>query len=209
MKYLYQVDIECKDLALWELYDIVNLAEKYNMPELMEELKTQIVQNLVDVVDMATKHSHFEEVSSALLLSCAKYFKKTVGVETDKQMQFVLEKYAEDKERLALKLVSMVSGLPRTECMNCGEESCETGQPVLHQKMRIGLLVKANNTDQIVATQYWGGVNWSMKKFTVIEVQAPSRVKLSFKDGSFPPGWYSSWYYHGGLSYHQTLCYDC
>ena len=109
MEYIYQVDIECKDMALGELYEIVNLAEMYNMPELMKELKTQIVitpltkQNLVDVVDVATRFSQFEEVSSALLLSCANFFKKTVGEEKEKQMQFVLQKYEEGKERLALK----------------------------------------------------------------------------------------------------------
>merc|ERR1712002_825817 len=126
------------------------------MPELMEEMKTQIVntplttQNLVDVVDIAIKHSHFEEVSSALLLSCANFFKKTVGVGTDKQMQFVLENYAEGKERLALKLISMVPGLPRAECNNCGEVSCMAGQPVQYEKLRAGLAVKVNHI-----ANYW------------------------------------------------------
>ena len=214
MEYIYQVDIECKDMALGELYEFVNLAEKYNMPELMKELKTQIeitpltMQNLLDVVDVATRYSHFEEVSSALLLSCAIFFKKTVGEEIDKQMQFVLEKYGEGKERLALKLVSMVSNLPRTVCNNCGEDSCMTGQPVLHENLRKGLEVKGNNSLPLMTTLF-RGKPWSMFNFTVVDVRPPNSVKLCFKDGSCEPRWTLSAFAINPLDYQQALCYDC
>ena len=107
--------------------------------------------------------------------------------------------YAEGKERLALKLISMVPGLPRTtECNNCGEESCLTGQPVLHEKMRKGLEVKFNRS-----AGHWEK-SWNAPNFTVMDVLAPDNVKLRFKDRSGTGTWYKSVY-----GQHQFLCYDC
>ena len=36
--YVYQVDINCEDMSLYELFELVNLAERYDVPELMNEL---------------------------------------------------------------------------------------------------------------------------------------------------------------------------
>ena len=221
IEYIYQVDIECKNLTLVELYDIVNLAEKYNMPNLMEELKTQIkntpltIQNLMDVVDIASTFSHFEEVFQALMLSCAKFFKENVGLEAD-MLKFV-DKYAKGREMLAFKLVSMVPGLPNGECSlvrtvglpkcrNCGEEKCMTGQPVLFENMCRGLKVKPNNAANHQTGQYYWGHPWHLvreDKFIIKNVQAPFRVKLNHIEYHVDR-WHAA-VYHGI----PTMRYDC
>jgi len=82
--YIYQVDIECKDMSLVELYDIVNLAELYSMPKLMEELKIQMeninisADNLMEVAATASEYSQFETVSNAVLEACAKVLQRTL-----------------------------------------------------------------------------------------------------------------------------------
>ena len=41
-EYIYHWDIDCSGLTLLELYDIVNLAEMYDMPKLMAQIKMQM-----------------------------------------------------------------------------------------------------------------------------------------------------------------------
>merc|ERR1719431_398253 len=56
LQYIYHVDIECKDISIVELYELVNLAERYDMPKLKKELKIQMknisisMDNVVEVV---------------------------------------------------------------------------------------------------------------------------------------------------------------
>jgi len=67
IEYIYHVDIECKDISIVELYDIVNLAERYDMPKLKEELKIQMknisisMDNVIEVATSANEYSQFEE----------------------------------------------------------------------------------------------------------------------------------------------------
>jgi len=66
VEYIYHVDIECKDISIVELYDIVNLAERYDMPKLKEELKIQMknisisMDNVIEVATSANEYSQFE-----------------------------------------------------------------------------------------------------------------------------------------------------
>ena len=99
IEYFYQVDIDCGEIDVIELFDILNLAERYNVPKLKEELKEQVkkvpidMKNLVEVGAVALKFSHFEDVSSALLLHCAKVFQKKVRTAAA-QVQFMQEQQA-------------------------------------------------------------------------------------------------------------------
>merc|ERR1719347_952849 len=87
--YFYQVDINCEELTIFELFDLVNLAERYDVPELMNELTRQMeivpitMKNIMEVSITASKFSYFEAASSALLLNCAKVFKENVVKDKD------------------------------------------------------------------------------------------------------------------------------
>jgi len=207
MEYIYQVDIECKNISLLELFNILNLAEKYNVSTFKEALETPIVkypltiENLMDVVETASKYSHFEAVSSALLLACAKFFQKTVGPEYDDQMPFVMEQYARGRGEIALKLMSILASLPKV-CYNCREEECLVDQPVMHLNVRQNLQVKININSQ----NYWGPA-WSNAEFNVDEFKPSENVGIydvRLRDTIGRQGWFKT-EYQG----QRTLCYNC
>ena len=106
LEYIYQVDIECRNISLVELYEIMKLAELYDMPELMEELKIQIenfpisMDNLMQVATAAYEYPQFEDVSKAVMVSCAKFLflHQTIA----EQAEF-LSQYASENGEVVLK----------------------------------------------------------------------------------------------------------
>jgi len=158
IEYFYQVDIDCGEIDVIEMFDIVNLAEKYNVTELNDELKEQMekvpitMDNLMEVAAIASKFSQFGDISSALLLNCAKLFKKEVRTSGD-QVKFMLEQHARgDCTGIAMDILALSKTLPPVECENCKEENCMDGQPVEHAKFEKGLKVKVNTSCDYWAT---------------------------------------------------------
>jgi len=152
LDYFYSVDIDFKDMSVSELFDIVNLAEKYNVPELMDELKKQMalipltMENMMEVATTATQFSQFEGASSALLLHCAQYFNEKVPQLSDR-VEYMVAQNAEGNGVVALNLFSLAHALPPSEgtnCENCKERDCLVGQEVLPSKLVRGLKVKTN-----------------------------------------------------------------
>jgi len=148
IEYIYQVDIECRDISLVELYDIVNLAELYNIPKLTEELKIQMeniplsMDNLMDVATIASEYSQFEEVSNCVMMSCAKFLQKMIRYPADR-LEFALTQYASGNGEVALKLLTLVKQVvPLVECGNCMGKPCVKGQGVPYDRMRSGLKMK-------------------------------------------------------------------
>jgi len=148
IKYIYHVDIECKDISLVELYDIVNLAELYDMPKLTEELKIQMeniplsMDNLMDVATTASEYSQFVEVSKCVMMSCAKFLQKTISYPADR-LEFALTQHASGNGELALELLALVNQVvPLVECSNCKGKPCDVGKGVPYDKMRPGLKMK-------------------------------------------------------------------
>ena len=70
--FIYSKEIDWSVLSVLELYDLVNLAKKYDIPALMEQLKKQIdifhitMENVMEVADMAHQFKQFPDISSAL-----------------------------------------------------------------------------------------------------------------------------------------------
>lgn len=155
--YFYQVDINCIDMTVKELFDLVNLAERYDVPELMYELMGQMkivpicMENLMDVADTALKLSCFELASSTLLMNCAKVFKEKVTKVRDR-IDFMVAQHKKGDGTVALKLLSLVESLPSTECYNCHEDEkeCLAGRMVPMNRLKEGLKVQFNK-----ASSYW------------------------------------------------------
>ena len=148
IEYVYNVDIECKEIGLQELYDIVNLAELYDLPKLTEELKTQMeniplsMDNLMEVASTASEFSQFVIVSNALLMSCAKFLQKKFSDPADR-LEFALNQHASGNVEVAMELLALVKQLPPlVECSNCKGKPCMKEQVVPHSRMRSGLLMK-------------------------------------------------------------------
>jgi len=152
--YFYQVDIDCSEIEIIELIDVVNLAEMYNVPKLKEELIHQMEkapiakENLVEVANLASNFSHFEDVSSTLLLNCARVFQREIFTEAE-QDQFMQHQHERGEwARIAAANILALSKTLPPVCGNCreDEEDCLDGLLVEHQKIRRGLKVKVDGS---------------------------------------------------------------
>ena len=80
--YIYQVDIDIGGIELIEVFDLVNLAERYNVPELKEELKDQMelvpvaLENLMEVATMAIKRLKKSSVDRSRETTSERYIKQ-------------------------------------------------------------------------------------------------------------------------------------
>jgi len=202
--YFYQVDIDCREIELVKLFDIVNLAERYNVPMLKEEMKEQVekvpitMENLMEVAAIASQFSHFEDISSALLLNCAKVFQKEVNT-SDDQIQFILDQQArgEFAVNYATNILALSKTLPPLGCENCKNEKCLDGQPVEHAKLEKGLKVKVDTS----FTAAWGigGGAYAARRYIVENVRGSSNEAGLKEEGNFKTV----------IHNRSTLCYRC
>eukprot|EP00092_Neocalanus_flemingeri_P024367 GFUD01026423.1.p1 GENE.GFUD01026423.1~~GFUD01026423.1.p1 ORF type:complete len:317 (-),score=67.52 GFUD01026423.1:50-949(-) len=205
MFFIYSKDINWGGVTVQEMFDVVNLAEKYIMPELMDEMKKQmenvpITNNdtLFEVAHAATEFSHlFPDVSAALLLTCAKFVQRTIP--PSEQLQFAKDQSGTGKEAIVLQLLVLADDLPALECSNCGSGPCVDGQAVGGiDEFTVGLKLRVNETS------YCWGVNVAGKVYTVLRV-TNSNMMVSVKcesDGSIYD------LYHIWENCH-TFCYGC
>eukprot|EP00092_Neocalanus_flemingeri_P088766 GFUD01112199.1.p1 GENE.GFUD01112199.1~~GFUD01112199.1.p1 ORF type:complete len:299 (-),score=61.73 GFUD01112199.1:141-1037(-) len=140
-EYIYQKEVQWGPLTVLELYDVVNLAEKYDISGLMEEVTNQIVnvpltmENLMEVADTAAQFTQFPTVSSPLLLTCAKFLKKNTKTPAE-LLQFATDQAGKDQADTVLQLLALVKGLPAgkdlpaLKCHNCREDKCVNGSVI-------------------------------------------------------------------------------
>ena len=146
-------------MTVTDLFDVVNLAEKYSMDKLMDVLKTQMMHvpltsdNLIETANIATKFGQlFPNVSSTLLHTCAKFLRRNWSTPAD-QLKFSLNQYKAGHGDTALQLLALIEDLPAT-CETCGEEktNCRDGQTVnCVDKLKAGTKLRKNRN-----TGYFG-----------------------------------------------------
>ena len=128
-----------------EMYDIVNLVERYQMPCLMKEMKTQMEivaitdESLLDTAHIAAQFTQFPDVSSTLLDTCARFLQKTKRTSAER-LDFAINQSGGWQEATALQLLRLVRDLPTLG--NCGDpmEKCKNGKVVESMnKFTIGL----------------------------------------------------------------------
>jgi len=208
--YIYQVDICCEGMTILETFDLVNLAERYDVPEFMDELIEQMklvpitMKNIMEVAKAATEFSHFEAASSALLLNCAKHFQEKVNKAED-QVKFMKAQHKEGNGTVALSLLSLVDTLPPLECSNYHEKECLKKTVVAApSKIVEGLKVQVNK-----ACNYWGanGGRYADVHYTLVEVISTQSFKLRSENGGVRViDAYPYCYKWNGFF---TLIYDC
>lgn len=110
--YIYGIKIEL-DLKAQELFEILNLAERYDVQQLKEEVTEQLkalqieARNVVEVARVAEAYNHFETVSTSVLSSCSKLLKELLATDAelaefcDKRLQF------DDDRKLVTDLMEM------------------------------------------------------------------------------------------------------
>jgi len=127
--FIYGKKIEWKNISVLEIFDVVNLAEKYQIPELLEELTFQLknypltMENVLDIAETVEQFIQFETIVSKLLEHCAIFLKSELNTER-LQFQFALKQSGTGKEKIVLHLLAMAN----PECFNCRKPKCMNGQ---------------------------------------------------------------------------------
>jgi len=215
IKFLYHVDIDYKNMTVSEIFDLVNLAERYDVPKLMQELMVRLtnvplaMNNFMEVAHIASEFSQFEDASAALLLHCAKYFHEEL-TEPREQVKFVVAQQSEGRGIAALKLLSLAESMPPAVCENCREKDCLAGRRVPRKKLFRGQHVMAN-----MKSSYWKNKG-KMLRFSVINYDREQEtVTVKAKDLTTAADLAAT---HGSPygpvnvvypAYDSTLLYDC
>jgi len=135
IEYIYGNTVDWVNMTVEKLFAIANMAEKYQVGNLMNEVDEAAVEfSVVDnddaiaIASTAREFSQFEGLRDLLLKRCSSYLKTT--------LQDIVElaaKYADtDKSDIVFKLIAMMNDVKAEEVENCcRKESCRRGQPIL------------------------------------------------------------------------------
>ena len=154
-----------------EVFHVVDLIERYHIPELMEAVKEHLANfpitddTVLEVAEEAMEYSTmFEAESEHLLLTCAKFLapKLKDGVA---MMQYAKEN--KDRKEVFATLLALMGDIVPTECPNCKKEVCQDGQMVKQDEFREGLIVTNNR-----ASGGWRNVDYGTTKITKVESNA-------------------------------------
>ena len=142
--FIYNKDIDWSDISILKMFDIINIANKYRIPTLTEEVMIQMenvkltLQNVMEVAHTAAQFTKFPDASSHLLMTCAKFVQMKMYSER-KQLQFAVDQLGTGYEVTVLQLMALVMKLPSIECSNCGQKECQNNKVVGISSFKIGL----------------------------------------------------------------------
>ena len=152
---------------------MVNLAEKYQIQDLLEELVFQMeqypltMQTVLDITETAEQFTQFPKVSGQLLTNCSKFLK--TNLKTDRlKLQFALDQSGKGKEKIVLYLLSL-------SCSNCRNNmaDCMDGKPITNcDKIAAGMTVTVTTKEPthswLVSIVTVASVNPATNKIKVI-----------------------------------------
>jgi len=208
MDYIYQKDINWSTMTVLKMFDIVNLAERYQMPDLMKEIKTQIEvvaitdESLMDIADIAVQFSQFSDISSTLLQTCARFLQKTKKTPAER-LNFAMNQSGGGQEATALQLLTLVRDLPK--CGNCGEpkEKCMNGKVVeTMDEFTWGLKVRVNER----CSRYWSRSFVGKVYMVISNFPTEGVVRVQLDDAFGIEGARDYSYQHSNM---KTFCYNC
>jgi len=146
--FIYGKNINWEVMSLSELFDIVNLAEFYILPEFMEEVIKQIAnydltdENLIEAAAIAEAFGHFKEASDALMSNCQSFVKNKIQTVQD-AAKFASKHASTEFGVLAFKLLA---SLENQVCSNCGRKPCNNGMFVTEiEDMTAGCRLKSTD----------------------------------------------------------------
>jgi len=137
-----------QDRYLDEIFDVLYLVTKYEIPELELAVKECIssfpitTENVLEVAEDAMIHSSgFGETVQSLLLRCARFLKSKL-TDADSVLRFVADNG--ENNAVVYKLVVLMKDLPPVSCSNCQRSPCQDEAEVESSKLREGLKVAHN-----------------------------------------------------------------
>jgi len=178
LDYIYNKNIDWSGVSLLELYDVVNLAEKYHIPGLLEEIKMQIqgfpltMDSLMDAFDTAIQFIQFPNISTILKQACAKFLKASLKSDSER-LQFAISLSGSGQEGSVLHLLELTRDLPESKCSNCKTEDCQDGKELSRPEMFFpGCKVVVSKQHQILLKDHMD------KVFYVQKVEGNSLVRM-------------------------------
>ena len=145
--YIYEKEICWDDRSVFSLLEVVNLAEMYNLDNLMEKVGKVLrdypltKETVIQVAYTAKMFSHFEDISYNLLSSCATFLATQVLKNKDEIKQFVSRYIDSPYYSIAFELREMAKEVPPIKCENCLQVECEDRLPLSMDNMREGCRV--------------------------------------------------------------------
>ena len=144
----YEKRIEFEKKSLAELFEILNLAERYQVRELKEKVVDYIkefplsMDNVIKVASTASSFSQFMEVSQALYANCVTFLGKQFS-SVQAVLSFVRSSQDESTVVRLLKDINIEDG----KCTNCQQHPCHDGSSILRSDFLVaGMRIKAKGS---------------------------------------------------------------
>ena len=150
--FIYGKEVNLNNCGMNFLCDLYNVAEKYNIVILRDQIITYIPEHkvsMVNVVDLAMLAEDFivhPLLSEALYKAAAGFLKKTFSGSLDKALTFLAESKANEKQAWVLyKLMVLIKSVHSkpSQCVNCQQLACLNGEGVTHNNFVQGTHVRA------------------------------------------------------------------
>jgi len=166
----YEKKIEFEKKTLRELFEILNLAEKYQVKELKDRVSEFIenftdkapltINNVVDVAATAQEFYHFDNLSKALFARCVAF----VGSKFSNAQSVLNFVQGNEDKTTVLKLLQDVEN--PGYCTNCRQKPCRDKDKVLtSDRLQPGMVLLARGSGQIPS--YEGGLEYEYRKKTL------------------------------------------
>ena len=147
--FIYRQEVEFEQMTAQELFDLLDLAEYYNITELNTILNKQLanlpiaedMEKVLQVARIAENFALFEEASKAVFANCAKVLNQVLGTPyRESFIAFNIKLIELGEEELGVKLVAMMP------CSNCQQSPCQSGAVISSgHLLRVGTIVTQTN----------------------------------------------------------------
>ena len=155
--FYYEKEIEFEKKSLKELYEILNLAERYQVAELTDRVSDHIknfplsIDNVVEVAATASQDfAHFERASEALYASCVAIVETNL-TSLQSVVNFV---QSNGDEMTVMKLLKEL----KNPCSNCQQRPCLKGSTISAEDLIVPGMKVENNIFNGWGRQRWAKV---------------------------------------------------
>ena len=188
MSIMYMRPVNFKDMSVDEIFELENLAERYDLPKLKAKLKQEfeimrlVKESVVEVAKTAMKFHLLEEASLAVLDNCAKTLNRELNTR-ESVVKFCASYSGTEKEVIVLKLMAMMNNLsppPPPPCSNCQEMPCKSGTAITSVKqVRAGTVMMPNS--EATAHSNW---NMELRGDAVVKSIHEDKKKVIIEEGN-------------------------
>ena len=196
-----------------EVFELVNLAERYKLSKLKAKLKNVLEamslskDDVVEVAKAAMKFLQCEETSKAILDNCAKTLNRELDTK-ESVLKFSAAYYGTEDEGIVMKLMSMMNDLQPLLCSNCQEMPCKSGTAITSVKqVRAGTVLVPNK--DCSALNAFGIWNLEQRGEAVVKSIEEDKKRVMVEEGNGALKYSSFWGYDLFYRRSPVFCFYC